>query len=41
MFCLDCASDLISFWKTATLGWGGGKGFGEFSLVQGSKIHLN
>ena len=35
---MDCASDLSSFWKTATLGWGG---FGEFSLVQGSKIHFN
>ena len=38
LFLLDCASDLSSFWKTATLGQGG---FGEFSLVQGSKIHLN
>ena len=38
LFLLDCASDLSSFWKTATLGLGG---FGEFSLVQGSKIHLN
>ena len=27
---LDCASDLSSFWKTATLGEGG---FGEFTLV--------
>ena len=27
-----------SFWKTATLGYGG---FGEFTLVNGSKIQLN
>ena len=35
---LDCASDLSSFWKTATLGQGG---FGVFTLVQGNKIQLN
>ena len=29
---------LSSFWKTATLGQGG---FGEFTLVQGSKLQLN
>ena len=40
LFWLGCASDLSSFWKTATLGQEQG-GFGEFSLVQGSKIHLN
>ena len=38
LFWLDCASDLSSFWKTATLGQGE---FGEFTLVQGSKIQLN
>ena len=39
LFWLDyCASDLGSFWKTVTLGQGG---FGDFTLVQGSKIQLN
>ena len=37
LFWLDYASDLSSFWKTATLGQGG---FWEFSLAQGSKILL-
>ena len=35
---LHCASDLSSFWKTATLGQGG---VGVFTLVQGNKIQLN
>ena len=38
LFWLNCASDLSSFWKTATQRYGG---FGEFTLVQGSKIQLN
>ena len=38
VFWLDCASDLSIFQKTATLEYGE---FGEFSLVQGSKIQLN
>ena len=38
LFWLDFASDLSSFWKTATQGQGGS---GEFSLVWGRKIQLN
>ena len=42
LFWLDYASDLGSFWKTATLGQGWGRGRNwEFSLVQGSKILLS
>ena len=33
LFCLDCASDLSSFWKTATLEVDR-RGIGEFSLVK-------
>ena len=38
LFWLVCASEVSSFWKTATLGYGG---LGEFTLVQGSKIQMN
>ena len=38
LFWLDCANNLSCFWKTATLGQGGIR---QFSVVQGSKIHLN